>query len=30
MIDAIQKIVFFGSNGTNTNSGLKTGLITKL
>ena len=30
MTDAIQKIVFFGSDGTNTNSGLKTGLITKL
>ena len=30
MTDAIQKIVFFGSNGTNANSELKTGLITKL
>ena len=30
MTDAIQKIVFFGSDGTNTNSGLKTGVITKL
>ena len=30
MTDAIQKIVFFGFDGTNTNSGLKTGLITKL
>ena len=30
MTDAIQKIVFFGSDGTNTNSGLKTGLTTKL
>ena len=30
MTDAIQKIVFFGSDGTNPNSGLKTGLITKL
>ena len=30
MTDAIQKIAFFGSDGTNTNSGLKTALITKL
>ena len=30
MTDAIQKIVFFGSDGTNTNSGLKAELITKL
>ena len=30
MTDAIQKFVFFGSDGTNTNSGLKTELITKL
>ena len=30
MTNEFQKLVFFGSDGTNTNSGLKTGLITKL
>ena len=30
MEDALQKIVYFGSDGTYTNSGLKDGLITKL